>query len=70
MLLPAFPPWTLELTEIPESMFLGRYGGPTDPRLPEEILSDPKTPKDACSQASFGFERSAPNYLVLSNVEY
>ena len=65
MLLPAFPPWTLELPEIPESMFLVSYDGSTDLGLSEQILSDPK---DACSQASFGFELSAPIYFILSNV--
>ena len=65
MLLPVFPPCTLELPEIPESMFLVSYDGSTDLELSEQILSDPK---DACSQASFGFELSAPIYFILSNV--
>ena len=67
MLLPVFPPCTLELPEIPESMFLVSYDGSTDLGLSEQILSDPK---DACSQASFGFELSAPIYFILSNVEF
>ena len=48
-------------------MFLVSYDGSTDLELSEQILSDPK---DACSQASFGFELSAPIYFILSNVEF
>ena len=65
VVLSAFPPGTLLVLEIVESMFWSPYGGPADLWLSGLILTDPK---DACSQASFGFELSAPNNLVLSNV--
>ena len=65
VLLSVFPLGTLLVAKILESMFWSPYGGPTTSDSQRRFY---RIPKDACSQASFGFELSAPNNLVLSNV--